>query len=82
MKKEYPITKYEGIEVLDYQTGFMAKIGMEAYKEIYKEGMDSNDLTKILTSKIRYSFARQKAQEFGEDISEFPNKLNYLELKN
>lgn len=78
------IEEYKGMRMAIPQTGEEALMKMEAEMEVYKKRFRERDFNVMMSGvlPILYEYDRKKAIEFGVNVSEFPEELNYLEIQN
>ena len=73
---------YKGIEMAIPHTQDTALAKMKAEKELYEECFEKKQIENVGHLQICYEYDLKKAIELGADVTDFPEKLNYLEIQN
>lgn len=76
--------EYRGLKMTIPQTREEALEKMEAEKRAYEQGFRERNINLLMSGflPMLYEYDRKKAIELGAKVSDYPEELNYLEMRN
>ncbi len=73
---------YCGVELTIPLTGKEVRGQMRMNKKIYEICFKRGEMEAAEVSQIAYEYYQKRAIELRVDVSDFPDELNYMELRN